>query len=178
MEFTVTFTTNDRNLPLVEKLGSAGVDLLDLVRETYPLARDLEVNKVWFNDNCPIDGHCMATRLNEEQARSSSLFKGRTEVQVVVPAASFAKFIDLDFDDRYTTVAETHYLRPALAKTSFLRWMTERRTAFTHKLVTIIAGQYKVYTQKLTAINVSYIFLEEEMLNKWAAAGYPLEWRP
>jgi len=163
MEFTVTFTTNDRNLPLVEKLGSAGADLLDLIRETHPLARDIVANKVWFDNSCPIVGHCRTMPLNEEQARSSSLFKGRTEVRVVVPAASFTKFVDLDFEDRYVSISEKQYLRPELAKIPFLRWM---------------AGRHVVLTQKLAAVRVSYLFSEEEALNKWIAAGYPLVWKP
>jgi hypothetical protein len=163
MDFTVKFTTGNKDLPLVEKVGTPGLDILDLIRETYPVAKNMSSHRIYFNDSCPIDGSAMLIEVTEEQARQSGRFKGKTKVEVLVPGSSFSRFIDLSLKEEYYAEEEERWLLPTLAKIPFLRWLIPIRT---------------ITTRVLQGVKVDYVYTKGDVLNKWIADGHPLEWHP
>lgn len=161
MEFDVRFTTADGEKPLVEKLGQPGIDILDHIRETYPQIKNLASKDIRFYDQCPIDGSAITIRLTEEEARKSGLFKGRTTITVLVPEASFSRFVDISLEEYFAATEDESYLFPMLAAIPFLRWVAFKRTN---------------EADELYRAEVKYQYKDTDIINKWIEDGCPLEW--
>lgn len=164
MNFNVCFTTNNGELPLVEKLGKPGLDILDLIRETYPEIKNLPSSDISFNDHCPINGSIMYIKVDEGVARKSGHFKGKTDVAVVVPEASFSKFVDLEIEKHYSDNYEDTYVFPSLANIPFLQWAAFKTI--------------KVTPDVLYRADVNYTYSSKTIIKQWIADGCPLDWKP
>lgn len=151
MNFYVRFSTKDRSMPLVEKLGTAGTDILDLIREEHPKYRHLPANQIFFREDCPINGDYMDVEVSEDFARASGLFHGKLSQNVLVNTASFSKYVDLDIEERHITSTK---------KCKFLG---------------IPIGPVK-HTEELIGLRIKYGFNEKQLLLDWKNAGFPVVW--
>ena len=155
MNFGVMFTTNDDDKVLVENLGSPGLDILDEIRNSNPEISRLDVASIYINDNCPINGHELYLPISEDLARRSGLFAGRTQVSVTVPEVSFSKFVSLQINERYDHTIE--------------------QSAIT---ICGLAVREEILSKYLTAVNVTYAYEANVILNSWESAGFSTEWSP
>ena len=153
MEFNVQFTTNCKNFPLVEKLGEPGIDLLDDIRESDKDFKDLPCDKIYVNDSCPINGHLLSCNVNEDVARASKRFKGKTTVRVKVLPSSFSRFISLHSRKSYVDECIDD-------GTNIFSWYIRK----------------PVYKRVLCDCTIYYNYDIKDIMDMWAEAGYPLEW--
>ena len=147
MQFHVEFTTGDKDKQLLDKLGSPGLDIIDLIRKTHEASRHLPADKIVFNDSCPINGHCKYFCLSEDQAREANRFAGKTEVNVLVPEFFMGKFVDL-------------------------KTFTEYETVTTNRLF----GLLKTSRKEVYRTVSRYVYDEQEIIRGWLDAGAPLSW--
>ncbi len=158
MEFIVEFRTPDtkedeRRLPLVEKLGRPGIDMLDLIREEDEELKDVTAKNIWADTSCPIDGSSKSFSIGEDAARKSKLFTGKTYVTVVVPEAFLSRFIKFK--------AEKFYGRKVVKQA--------------YSLFGVQIGKDK--TERIVdSVNTKYTYKIEEIVSAWEDSGFPLKW--
>lgn len=158
MQFSVTFkTTSNGNVdnpqPLIEKLGDAGIDILDDLRQSDPDIASLACKDIKAHVNCPINGASQNFSLSEYTARRSNLFGGKTQVDVEVPPFSFGRFLKLKVKKYYTSVQ----VAPPL------------------KILFMEFGSGK-HERRVESVESSYELDSDEVIKQWEAAGFPLKW--
>jgi hypothetical protein len=154
MDFKVYFTTGNENIPLIDQMGEPGIDMLDDARETYPELKKLNAKDIHIYGDCPINGHEQAFSINEDIARLSGLFKGKTDVDVLVSGHAFTKYVSSnlskDFDERVVERGKHFFgLRLSSDKTE----------------------------EYLCRAYVKTTFDSAALLTDWKAAGFPKDWR-
>ena len=90
-------STGKRTL-LVEKIGSVGLDMLDVIRQDFPEIKDLKADDINISSDCPIDYTETEIYINEELARKSGLFAAKTTVSVQVPEYGLSKYLQTILD--------------------------------------------------------------------------------
>ncbi|MCK9369172.1 hypothetical protein M0R04_04460 [Candidatus Dojkabacteria bacterium] len=150
MEFYVKFETGSRERDLLDKIGTPGIDILDLFREWYPQYNSFSCKDISFRDQCPYDGHSMKVEISEDLARESNLFKGRTSISVIV-GDFFSKYVDMKVKENI-------------------------RERYIHKKILGLSYSCKE-VKYLASIEVFNEFDIESMLNDWKDAGFPIEWK-
>ena len=82
--------------PLVDNIGSTGLDILDDIRENNPSLENVSSSLFHVNDLCPINGSSVDVSIKEDYARESDLFCGTLKRVIVVPASFLNRFITLE----------------------------------------------------------------------------------
>lgn len=153
MKFTIDFSTGDSNKPILDKIGSAGIDFLDMFREEYPQYNFLTYKEIRFYDYCPVNGRCVEIEITEKLARESGCFKGKTSLYVTV-GDFFKKYVDMDVKEDIRQ------------KYEFKKFLGMDLTFLSKNEIDYVYG-----------VDVRYSFNTEAMLKDWKEAGFPLVWK-
>ncbi len=98
MKFSVTFTS-PKKTEIVQHMGAAGIDMLDILRGKFPILKKIPLDKIVIDIKCPITYNQYHLILTEEQARETGLFSGKSNIQVNVPEFFFSQFIDWSYEE-------------------------------------------------------------------------------
>lgn len=152
MEFKLIFFRQNGK-DIVEYIGEAGLDMVDLVREEKPEISHLPIDELYFNLSCPVNKDKVTIDIDEDFARKTNLFKGRTKVAVDVKNF-LTKYIELDIEVRYDVVRKY--------KRKFFGLLP--------------SSDYDVIKTGIRNASISYKFNYNQLLNDWYEAGCPLVW--
>ena len=147
MKFYIVFKTEDKEKHLAKYIGKPGLNMLDILREIFPILNKVKVDEIDVNSRCPLSTFSKNILISEEEARICGHFRDNTEVTVTVPEFALSKFIKWHLEQVYHTEVKKH----------FFIFIKE------------IKIPYRSYcTQKL---DVRALFLA------WQEAGFPLKWK-
>ena len=148
MDFTVEFKSED-NRKLIDKIGEAGIDVLDDIRNEDERYYELDASDIYFRNGCSISGNSLNIDLTEKQARESGKFNGKTSIRVdIYPGyGSLTKYQQFEISENYNT-----YEVPFL----------------------VIFKKEKRYLKSITA---EYKIDYDTLYDDWKAAGFPLNWK-
>lgn len=152
MKFVIEFATGNANKPILEKMGTAGTDFLDMFREEYPQYNFLTYKDVHYYDYCPFNGSVMEVEISEELARESGYFKGKTGITVYV-GDFFNKYVEMEVEEEI----RCKYVPKKFLGYSF-RFLGNEEVKYLHN------------------VDVRNKFNTERMLDDWKEAGFPKEW--
>ena len=147
MKFYIVFKTEDKEKHLAEYIGKPGLDMLDILREAFPILNKVELDKISIDSTCPLSKFSRSILISEEEARICGHFRGNTEVTVTVPEFALSRFIKWHLEQSYNTEIKQHFF------------------IFTNK---IKIPSYAYCTQGL---DIKALFLA------WQEAGFPLKWK-
>ena len=134
--------------PLVEKLGSPGTDIVLDIIERHPELEGIDIAKINVDTSCPINGHNKVVSVDFDMALKSKLFKGRTQITVLVPEGFMTRFVEL------VTTTEYH------DRENQGLWDT------------ITKKQPDLYRS-----TSRYVYHIDQVLAAWSDAGFPMDWR-
>jgi hypothetical protein len=156
MNFSVRFTTDDKNKRLFDTIGAPGIDILDYIRKLYPQYDNITTDNIFIDTTCPVSKHQMSVTVSEKIARSTGMFKGTVQIPVVVPEYGLSRFLDfMDVDLKYHEI---------LAQRS--------------REVLGIKVRNAVYTKKITGVSFKSIVSDKLLINEWLDADCPIQWDP
>lgn len=144
--------TTKRPVPLIEKLGQPGIDLLTIIREEHPELANVKCQDIRVDAGCPLNGDKATKTLTEEQALASGHFEGKTNIDVTVPGGFFTQYTTLETEVfYYHTMTLFDNIRSLFGEVS--------------------PGKGEAYKS-----SSRYIFSIDDVYEAWAEAGFPLEW--
>ena len=156
MHFSVTFEAPEH---ILGDIGRPGIDLLDLIREQHPEARNLPAKDIGILLDCTLTGN-RAIRsdytiyITEEEARQTGLFSGCDNVKVLIPEGFLSTFIKTTCQQRYKNKKYTPEL----------------------KILGITLIKEELILEE-PYVNVKFNIDEQSIFEAWKEAGYPLDWR-
>jgi hypothetical protein len=154
----MTVLNKKSNPPLIEKLGSAGIDLLDDIYAHHPPLRNVSIGEIDIDTSCPLNGHEKFFTIPLDVARKSHLFDGSLLREVRVPGSYLSRFIKFDTRFKYDN-----------------RESDEDR-GLIGKLFTMLHILDPAEGPVLYGAASSYIFDTKALLAAWEADGFPLRW--
>lgn len=149
MEFGVVFKTR-KGEPLVEKLGTPGLDILDIVISENPEIANLKIENIRINTSCPINGDQKYIEVPVVTARKSGHFAGKTQISVNVSAGFMSQFVTFDTRIGYHEYNNRNWIVRCVMQ----------------------GGPFKKNVP--VSSSSDYKFDKEALLAHWAAKGYPM----
>lgn len=115
MKFIVNFMS-PKETEIVQHMGAAGLDILDILREKFPKLVKMPLDKIQINTHCPVARNICQLVLTEEQVRETELFNGKSQVDVRVPESFFSQFIDWSYEEVREEVKNLKFLKGKLKR--------------------------------------------------------------
>lgn len=135
-------------------MGNPGIDILDALREDYPILADLPASSFYIDPECPIHGEEDSFEISEDLARKSGLFAATTRAIVQVGEHSFSRYVKNRIRKNMATVT----VAPA------------------KKFLGIVIADSKV-KEVVDSVYSDSFFDVKALLADWEKDGFPKKWR-